>query len=180
LFPTVPILDLRAATALVSDDLDERTASERDQGPSFNGKNITEHLCRCRPERGRFEKGSSPISEEGKNHLRVRPAGWERRSGAGSRSTNHSIGLGPVFSGQAGSAVAMPHEPHRQNPTIGPAVDDTLPTSPRRWVEHFYTSNAAGTGWVAYNPSSPPAAELIQQTGRPTRGKNRPVRQSSG
>jgi hypothetical protein len=92
---------------------------------------------------------------EGENVLRARlPDG----SGHEITLRNHPIG-GPVFSGE-------PVQPwlcrtHLQtNPSLGAALDDrcNAPTV----VELFYRN--LSNQFVAYNPSSPPAPEQIQQT----------------
>lgn len=137
--------------ALVSVDL---SANPRAIRVELNGKNITSTFAVR--QNGRFE-GLVTDLREGKNLLRVRPG-----NGVGRwiEITNHSIG-GPVFSGKQVQPWLC-RTTAQANPSIGPAVDDTCNVA-APVVEHFYR-NAAGTAWVAYNPSSPPAAELIQQT----------------
>ncbi|HET9289428.1 MAG TPA: DUF6351 family protein [Gaiella sp.] len=137
--------------ALVSVDLSANPQAIRVE---LNGKNITSTFAVR--QNGRFE-GLVTDLREGKNILRVRPG-----NGVGRwiEITNHSIG-GPVFSGKQVQPWLC-RTTAQTNPSIGPAVDDKCNVA-APVVEHFYR-NAAGTAWVAYNPSSPPAAELIQQT----------------
>jgi len=139
--------------ALVSVEL---SANPRSIRVELNDANITSAFA-VRPN-GRYE-GLVTGLREGKNLLRVRPG-----NGVGRwiEITNHPIG-GPVFSGEQ----IQPWECRTlnqggTNPPLGPPVDDQC-NAAAPVVEHFYR-NAAGNAWVVYDPSSPPAAEAIQET----------------
>jgi hypothetical protein len=138
--------------ALVSVDL---SANPRAIRVELNGANITDAFA-VRPN-GRYE-GLVTGLREGKNILRVRPG-----NGVGRwiEITNHPIG-GPVFTGeQVQPWLCRTQLQGGTTPPLGMAIDDkcNAPTV----VEHFYR-NVANTQWVAYDPNSPPAAELIAQT----------------
>ena len=92
---------------------------------------------------------------EGENLLRARMP-----DGSGHEVTikNHPIG-GPVFSGEQIQPWLC--RTHLQNPSLGTAVDAKC--NAPALVEHFYR-NSGNTGWVAYDPSSPPDPSLIRQT----------------
>jgi hypothetical protein len=96
---------------------------------------------------------------EGDNQLRARlPDG----SGHEITIKNHPIG-GPVFSGeQIQPWLCRTQLQGGTTPALGASVDDKC-NAAAPVVEHFYR-NVANTQWVAYNPSSPPAPELIGQT----------------
>ena len=139
--------------ALVSVEL---SANPRSIRVELNGADITGAFA-VRPN-GRYE-GLVTGLEEGKNILRVRPG-----NGVGRwiEITNHSIG-GPVFTGeQIQPWLCRTQLQGGTTPPLGPAIDDkcNAPTV----VEHFYRNLATPPQWVAYDPSSPPAADLIAQT----------------
>jgi Tannase-like family of unknown function (DUF6351) len=147
--------------ALVSVDL---LANPRAVRVELNGNDITDAFA-IRTN-GRFE-GLVTGLKEGKNLLRVRPG-----NGVGRwiEITNHPIG-GPVFSGEQ----IQPWECRTQlqggtTPALGPAIDDKC-NAAAPVVELFYRST--GNQWVVYDPSSPPAPELILQT-TTDRGKTVP------
>ena len=139
--------------ALVSVELSVNPRSIRVE---LNGADITGAFA-VRPN-GRYE-GLVTGLEVGKNILRVRPG-----NGVGRwiEITNHSIG-GPVFTGeQIQPWLCRTQLQGGTTPPLGPAIDDkcNAPTV----VEHFYRNLATPPQWVAYDPTSPPAADLIAQT----------------
>ncbi len=140
--------------ALVSVDLLD--TSPRAVRVELNGKDIkSAFTVRAN---GRFE-GLVTGLVEGKNLLRVRPG-----NGVGRwiEITNHPIG-GPVFSGeQIQPWLCRTQNQTGTTPPLGPAVDDKC-NAAAPVVEYFYR-NAGNTAWVAYNPASPPAPELVRQT----------------
>jgi hypothetical protein len=136
--------------ALVSVEL---YANPRAVRVELNGTDITNQFA-VRPN-GRYQ-GLVTGLREGRNILRVRPG-----NGVGRwiEITNHPIG-GPVFSGeQIQPWLCRTHL--QTNPSLDRAIDDkcNAPT-----VVEFFYRNAAGTAWVTYDPSNPPAPELIRQT----------------
>jgi hypothetical protein len=140
--------------ALVSVDL--LGTSPRAVMVELNGKDVKSSFAVR--SNGRFE-GLVTGLDEGKNILRVRPG-----NGVGRwiEITNHPIG-GPVFSGEPIQPwLCRTHLQGGTTPPLGPAVDDKC-NAAAPVVEHFYR-NAAGTAWVAYDPSNPPAPELIRET----------------
>jgi hypothetical protein len=140
--------------ALVSVDLLD--TSPRAVRVELNGKDIKSAFA-VRAN-GRFE-GLVTGLVNGKNLLRVRPG-----NGVGRwiEITNHPIG-GSVFSGeQIQPWLCRTQLQGGTTPALGPAVDDKC-NAAAPVVEHFYR-NAAGTAWVAYDPASPPAPELVRQT----------------
>ena len=121
----------------------------------LNGTNITSTFA-VRPN-GRYE-GLVTGLQEGKNILRVRPG-----NGVGRwiEITNHPIG-GPVFTGeQIQPWLCRTQLQGGTTPPLGQAVDDKC-NAAAPVVELFYRST--GNQWVAYNPSSPPAPELVLPT----------------
>ena len=138
--------------ALVSVDL---SANPRAIRVELDGTNITSAFA-VRPN-GRYE-GLVTGLKEGKNILRVRPG-----NGVGRwiEITNHPIG-GPVFSGdQIQPWLCRTHLQGGTTPALGSAIDDKC-NAAAPVVELFYRST--GNQWVAYDPTSPPAPELILQT----------------
>ena len=139
--------------ALVSVDLLD--TSPRAVRVQLNGKDIKSAFA-VRAN-GRFE-GLVTGLEEGKNILRVRPG-----NGVGRwiEITNHPIG-GPVFSGeQIQPWLCRTQLQGGTTPALGPSIDEKC-NAAAPVVELFYRST--GNQWVAYDPSSPPASELILQT----------------
>ena len=135
--------------ALVSIDL---VANVRAVKVELNGSNITSSFdVRAN---GRFE-GLVTGLVQGDNLLRVRPG-----NGVGRSITikNHPIG-GPVFSGP-GVEPWLCRTQNQTNPTLGPSIDAKC-NAPTK-VELFYRN--ISNAFVAYDPSSPPAPELVQQT----------------
>jgi hypothetical protein len=138
--------------ALVSVDLSTNPRAIRVE---LNGMDLTSAFA-VRPN-GRYE-GIVTGLVEGKNVLRVRPG-----NGVGRwiEITNHPIG-GPVFSGgQIQPWLCRSQLQGGTTPPLGAAIDDKC-NAAAPVVELFYRST--GNQWVTYDPSSPPAPELILQT----------------
>ncbi|HUG63584.1 MAG TPA: DUF6351 family protein, partial [Gaiellaceae bacterium] len=138
--------------ALVSVDLSTNPRSIRVE---LNGTNITSAFA-VRPN-GLYE-GLVTGLKEGKNVLRVRLG-----NGVGRwiEITNHPLG-GSVFSGQQIQPwLCRTQLQGGTTPPLGAAIDDKCNVA-APVVELFYRST--GNQWVAYDPSSPPAPELILET----------------
>ena len=137
--------------ALVSIDL---IANVRTVKVELNGANITSSFAVRK--NGRFE-GLVTGLVEGDNLLRVRTANGVGRS---ITITNHPIG-GPVFSGP-GVEPWLCRTQAQTNPTLGPSIDAKC-NAPTK-VELFYRNLATPPAFVPYDPASPPAPNLVQQT----------------
>ena len=122
----------------------------------LNGRNITSAFA-VRPN-GRYEALVTGLAL-GRNVLRVRPGNG---LGRWIEIDNHPIG-GPVFSGpQVQPWLCRTHlQTNPSFPSVSAgAVDPKCNAS--TVVELFYRN--LSNQWVAYNPTSPPAPELILQT----------------